>query len=54
MSSMRPLISILLLCYNQQDFVGEAIEGVLSQTYSPLEILILIHRITSKMQRLRQ
>jgi glycosyltransferase involved in cell wall biosynthesis len=40
MSSMRPLISILLLCYNQQDFVGEAIEGVLSQTYSPLEILI--------------
>jgi glycosyltransferase involved in cell wall biosynthesis len=39
-SPERPLISIILLCYNQQDFVGEAIEGVLSQTYSPLEILI--------------
>jgi glycosyltransferase involved in cell wall biosynthesis len=36
----RPLISIVLLCYNQQDYVAEAIDGVLSQTYSPLEILI--------------
>ena len=39
-SSERPLISIILLCYNQQDFVAEAVDGVLNQTYSPLEILI--------------
>jgi glycosyltransferase involved in cell wall biosynthesis len=39
-SSEGPLISIILLCYNQQDYVGEAVAGVLNQTYSPLEILI--------------
>jgi glycosyltransferase involved in cell wall biosynthesis len=36
----RPLITIILLCYNQQNFVAEAVGGVLSQTYSPLEIFI--------------
>jgi glycosyltransferase involved in cell wall biosynthesis len=40
-SSEAPLISIVLICYNQQDYVGEAVDGVLAQTYSPLEILIL-------------
>lgn len=36
----KPLISILLLAYKQERFVRDAIEGVLSQTYSPLEIII--------------
>ena len=36
----KPLITILLLCYNHQKFVAEAVEGVLAQTYSPLEIII--------------
>jgi glycosyltransferase involved in cell wall biosynthesis len=36
----RPLITILLLCYNHQNFVGEAVAAVLSQSYSPLEIII--------------
>jgi len=36
----RPLITILLLCYNQENFVAEALGGVLSQSYSPLEIII--------------
>jgi glycosyltransferase involved in cell wall biosynthesis len=36
----RPLISIILLCYNHQNFVAESVGGVLSQTYSPLEIFI--------------
>lgn len=35
------LISVILLCYNQECFVGEAIEGLLAQTYRPLEIIIL-------------
>jgi glycosyltransferase involved in cell wall biosynthesis len=35
-----PLITIILLCYNQHKFVAEAVNGVLAQTYSPLEILI--------------
>jgi glycosyltransferase involved in cell wall biosynthesis len=35
-----PLITIILLCYNQHNFVAEAVGGILSQTYSPLEIFI--------------
>jgi glycosyltransferase involved in cell wall biosynthesis len=40
-ASDNPLISVVLACYNQEKFIGEAIDGVLSQTYSPLEILIV-------------
>jgi glycosyltransferase involved in cell wall biosynthesis len=36
----RPLISFLISCYNQEGYVREALEGALSQTYSPLEIII--------------
>lgn len=35
-----PLVSILLIAYNQQASIAEAIAGALAQTYSPLEILI--------------
>ena len=34
-------ISVILLCYNQEKFVGEAIDGVLAQTYRPLEIIVV-------------
>jgi glycosyltransferase involved in cell wall biosynthesis len=37
----HPLISIVLLCYNHERFVAEALEGVLAQTYSPLDIIIV-------------
>ena len=36
----RPLITIILACYNQERFVLDAVNGVLGQTYSPLEIVI--------------
>jgi len=36
----KPLITILLLCYNHERFAAEAVHGVLSQTYSPIEVLI--------------
>ena len=36
----RPLISFIILTYNQEAFIREAIEGALSQEYSPLEIII--------------
>src|SRR5712672_377455 len=36
----KPLVTILLLCYRQENFVAEALGGVLSQSYSPLEIII--------------
>jgi glycosyltransferase involved in cell wall biosynthesis len=39
-AEQTPLISFLLLAYNQERFVREAIEGAFSQTYSPLEIVL--------------
>ena len=36
----RPLITFALFAYNQEDLVKEAVEGALSQTYSPLEIIL--------------
>src|SRR5208283_5777669 len=36
----RPLLSFLLLAYNNEAFVREAISGALAQSYSPLEIII--------------
>jgi glycosyltransferase involved in cell wall biosynthesis len=35
------LISIVMLCYNHEKYVAEALEGVLAQTYSPLDIVII-------------
>lgn len=37
----KPLISIVMLCYNHEKFVAEALEGVLAQTYFPLEVIIV-------------
>lgn len=34
------LVSLIILTYNQEAYVREAIEGGFSQTYSPLEIII--------------
>jgi len=36
-----PLVTILLLTYQHEKFIAEATRGVLSQTYEPLEIIIL-------------
>ena len=36
----RPLISFVLIAYNQEMFIREAVEGALAQTYSPLEIVL--------------
>jgi glycosyltransferase involved in cell wall biosynthesis len=36
----RPLITFVLFAYNQERFIREAVEGALSQTYSPLEIIL--------------
>jgi len=36
----NPLVSFSIVCYNQEAFIREALEGAFSQTYSPLEIII--------------
>jgi glycosyltransferase involved in cell wall biosynthesis len=37
---MKPLISLCVVAYNQDQFVAEAIESAFQQTYSPLEIVL--------------
>jgi glycosyltransferase involved in cell wall biosynthesis len=36
----RPLVSMLLLAYQQQDTIREALNAALAQTYMPLEIIV--------------
>lgn len=38
--SQRPLITFALFTYNQEQFIAEAVQGALDQTYSPLEIIL--------------
>lgn len=40
MTQSNPLVTFLLVTYNQEAFVGNALCGALAQTYEPLEILI--------------
>jgi len=36
----NPLVSYIVVCYNQEPFICEAVSSALAQTYSPLEIVI--------------
>ena len=36
-----PLVSVIITCYNQASFLGEAIESVKKQTYPHFEIIII-------------
>ena len=38
--SVNPLVTFALFSYNQEKYIREAIEGALSQGYSPLEIIL--------------
>lgn len=38
---MQPLVTVICLCYNQERFVKEAILSVLSQTYQPVQLLVV-------------
>jgi glycosyltransferase involved in cell wall biosynthesis len=40
MSDNEPVVTFALFAYNQERFIAEAVRGALSQTYSPLEIII--------------
>lgn len=37
----RPLVSVIIPCYNQAQFLGDAIESVLKQTYSRFEVVVV-------------
>ena len=36
----EPLVSVVLLAYNQEKYIKEAVQSVLSQTFAPLEIIL--------------
>lgn len=36
----RPLFTFMLVAYNQECFIAEAVKGAFNQTYSPLEIIL--------------
>jgi glycosyltransferase involved in cell wall biosynthesis len=41
MTAPRPLISVIIPCYNQAHFLGEAIESIRAQTYPHAEIVVV-------------
>lgn len=38
---MNSLVSIIIPCYNSEKWIGEAIDSALSQTYSPVEVIVI-------------
>lgn len=47
-SSTQPLVSILMLTFNRENYICEAIDSVLTQTYQNWELLILDDGSTDK------
>lgn len=43
-----PLVSVIALCYNHEKFVHEAIDSIINQTYSNIEIIIVDDASTDK------
>ncbi|MCG8404205.1 MAG: glycosyltransferase, partial [Phycisphaerales bacterium] len=39
--SEKPLVSILIPCFNNEDFVAEAIDSALAQTYPNIEVIVI-------------
>ena len=41
-STEGPLVSFCVKCYNQERYIGEALEGAFAQTYRPLLMLLAV------------
>ena len=40
--NQKPLISVIMNCFNGQDYLNEALKSILNQFYLPTEILIML------------
>jgi glycosyltransferase involved in cell wall biosynthesis len=38
---MKPLVSILIPCYNAEAWLAQTLESALAQTWSPTEIIVV-------------
>jgi glycosyltransferase involved in cell wall biosynthesis len=38
---LKPLVSVIIPVFNGEKYIGEAVESVLSQSYSPLELIVV-------------
>jgi glycosyltransferase involved in cell wall biosynthesis len=45
---MKPMVSIIIPCYNAERWVAAAIQSCLDQTYSPIEIIVIDDGSTDK------
>ena len=50
----KGLVSVVMPVYNEADYVGEAIESIQKQTYSPLEIIIVEDGSTDETRKIAQ
>lgn len=41
MQSSQPLVSVVIACYNHEQFVQDAIQSVIDQTYNNIELIII-------------
>ncbi|MEX0269687.1 glycosyltransferase family 2 protein [Leptolyngbyaceae cyanobacterium UHCC 1019] len=41
MSNSPPIVSVIMPCFNQGQFIEEAVESVIAQTFTPVEIIII-------------
>ena len=41
MQISNPIVSVIIPCYNADNWIAEAIDSCLQQTYAPLEIIII-------------
>ena len=41
MSNIIPLVSVLMTSYNREDYIAEAIESLLKQTYTKFELIVV-------------
>lgn len=54
MGNRIPVVSVLMTAYNREEYIGEAIESVLSSSYNNFELIIVDDRSTDKTLQIAQ